>query len=526
MNRPSSIVLENQTDESWEKWGYALFLFGALLRIIFFFFATNNGGDALARAAVTASWLQHPTTALEFSGPHWLPIHFWLMALVSLAVGNVMLGTRLLSLIFGIFSLWAVWRITKDEFGVRPALLSLIIFTFYTLHLGYSTTSSSEATYIGLTLAGLLCFFAYRRTDDLRILALAGIVLTIDAGIRYEAWLFVGMIGVLLVVNSPKRAFLSKQHVTSVLVLACTATIWPVLWMIAQWRSHGDPLYGIHHNAESIASQIAVNPAHAGLYQFLLPPGVILLSLTPLAVAGSLYALYLAVRESKGRELAIIACGFILIQFKTLATGGMLAAARYTLTDGTLIGLLAGYGLYRLAALCPSLTYRTAAIATTAIMAINLVIVTKLSTGQNHFADKFKSISPLLQYPGRIQEVQQFLGSRLKSSDAIVIDDYNEEPNILAAAIGMPLIKGDRAFLASERDPSKVTRYLETVHPHYVIMAESGNLKPYLPLTQNCPGEAQLEGAHFTCIYQNQMYRVYSVSYPLAVAETAQVLSK
>src|SRR2546429_8048527 len=70
-----------------------LFPYTTLFRSLSFtFFATNNGGDALARAATTAEWLKHPSLALEFAGLHWLPIHFWMMASLSLLVRNVTWG--------------------------------------------------------------------------------------------------------------------------------------------------------------------------------------------------------------------------------------------------------------------------------------------------------------------------------------------------------------------------------------------------------------------------------------------------
>jgi 4-amino-4-deoxy-L-arabinose transferase-like glycosyltransferase len=513
-----------QADELWEHWGYGLLLLGALLRVCFFFFATNNGGDALARAATTAAWLVHPTRALEFAGPHWLPIHFWLMAAVSLAVHSVSFGSRLLSLAFGIFSLWAVWRLTNKEYGVRPALLSLVIFTFYTLQIGYSTTSSSEATYIGLALAGMLCFFSYRQTSNLWLLALAGFVLTLDAGIRYEAWLFIAIMCALLLFNPPKEDRLTKNHAFGVLIFGAVAGSWPLFWMYNQWQLHGDPLYGIHHNADAIASQIAINPAHAGLYQLLLPPGVIFLTLTPIAVLGAGYTLYLATRESRGRELAIIAFGFMLIQFRSLVSGGILAGARYTLTDGTLLAILAGYGLYRLVLAFPIISYRMAVSATAAVMILNLVVITALSEKDNRFADKFRSISPLLQYPGRVQQVRNYLVRRLGPRDAVVIDNYNEESNIMAAAIGLPLLPGNRAFKASEAKPSDVNAYIAANHPDYAILADSGSLAPYLPLTSSCLEQVKINGIDYSCVYHNDRYRLYSLSYPESPQQTAQAI--
>src|SRR5437667_9949642 len=95
---------------------------GVLIRLSFTFFATHNGGDARARGATTAAWLKHPSLALDFAGLHWLPIHFWMMASLSLLVRNVTWGCRLLSLLCGILCLWAFSLIACDACYVPGAL--------------------------------------------------------------------------------------------------------------------------------------------------------------------------------------------------------------------------------------------------------------------------------------------------------------------------------------------------------------------------------------------------------------------
>ena len=497
-----------------EKWARTMLWIGVLIRLSFTFFATNNGGDALARAATTAEWLKHPSLALEFAGLHWLPIHFWMMASLSLLVRNVTWGCRLLSLLCGIFSLWAFWRIARDAYDVPAALLSVTLFVFYSLHIGYSTTSSSEVPYLAFILAGLLSFLAYRRDQRLLTLALAGIFLTIGAGIRYEAWIFIILIVSLLLWNAGDTKWLSWNHFRSALVFGFTAGMWPVFWMVHQWRAHGDLLFALRHNRASIPDQLAVNPSHAGLYQVLLPPGVILLTLTPLAVLGGFYALLLAVRESKARELALIACGFMLMHFRSFATGGILAGARYTLTDGMLLALLAGYGLWRLANKLGICGYKRLFFFTTAIAVLNLLAILSFSCTNNEYADKFRSISPLLQYPRRVEGVEKFLFPRLQPTDAALIDNYSEESNILAAAIGLPLLPGDRTFPISRSGPSQVWRYIQVRRPKYVILADAGVLRPYLPLPGTCRGTVELRGLQFSCLFRNEMYCVYSVSYP------------
>lgn len=495
------------------KWAAGFILAGILLRILFIFLATNNGGDALSRAAITAKWLQHPNLSLDFADPNWPPVHFWLMAGLSLLVRNVELGCRLLSLLFGAFSVWVIWRLAREIYGEGAALLSLVLFAFYSLQIAYSTTSSSEATYLGLLLAAMLCFFLYRHTDNLRWLAVAGLLLSIDAGIRYEAWVFIFMMSLLLVFISGKNKFASVRHVQSLLVFGLTAGLWPVFWMIHEWRTYGNPLFALSNNYASIPEQLAVNPAHAGLYQVILVPGVILLTLTPLVFLGGFYALLLAIREARTREIALLAVGFGLFQFRTIATGGSLAMARYTLTDGILLTLLAGYGLLRLLQKWPVCSYAHCVWLTTAIIAINLLVIIGCSAKKNRFTDKFRSVSPLLQYPTRIDDIGHFLRPRLNASDAVVIDDYNTDSNIVASAIGLPLLSGDRGFLASRDNPAEVWNYIDSRHPQYLILANKGILKPYFALPLGFSGQVQFRGVEFKLLYQGEVYQVYKLSY-------------
>src|SRR5437764_11970434 len=51
-----------------EKWARTMLWIGVLIRLSFTFFATNNGGDALARAATTAEWRSEEHTS-ELQSP-------------------------------------------------------------------------------------------------------------------------------------------------------------------------------------------------------------------------------------------------------------------------------------------------------------------------------------------------------------------------------------------------------------------------------------------------------------------------
>src|SRR5207248_2286335 len=272
-------------------------LAGAALRLIFFFLGENNGGDALARAAMTAEWLQHPSFRLNFEP--WLPLHFWLMAGAAVLVREADLGARALSLLLGIASLGIFWALARQVYGRSAATLSLLVFALYSLHIGYSTTSSSEAPYLFFTLAGLLGFFVYRRSHSLAALGMGAAALGIASGIRYEAWIVIfAVFLILLVIPSQCAAgsFWRAEHIREVFLFGAVAGLWPLFWMIYQWRAFAKPLYGVTMNYGWVAEQVAVGQ-RSMLYRFALPPGVVLLTLSPVIVAASFYGLAKGLRQ-------------------------------------------------------------------------------------------------------------------------------------------------------------------------------------------------------------------------------------
>src|SRR5215204_6259960 len=120
-------------NHSTKKTLIALIAAGAVIRIASFFLSQDAGGDALARARITANWLQN--FHLEFHFDVWLPLHFWMMAALSTVLGNVELSCRLLSLVLGIASIPFVWALTREVGGHGPAIFSTILFVFYSVHI-------------------------------------------------------------------------------------------------------------------------------------------------------------------------------------------------------------------------------------------------------------------------------------------------------------------------------------------------------------------------------------------------------
>ena len=491
---------------------------GTLLRILFFLLSDNNGTDALARVALTADWIAHPK--LQFVYGDWLPLHFWLMGGLAVILGNIEFACRLLSLVTGVASLWFVWKIARGNFSENAANFSLLVFALYSIHIGYSTTSSSEAPYLLFELSGLLCFFIYERSGLLRWLILSGICLTAGAAIRYEAWVLMFAVGLVLLGPPWKiaqRSFWEPKHLSACALFGATAGSWPIFWMSYSWLRWKQPLHFVVMNHVNVANTLAANPT-SDLYRIAIFPSALLLTLSPLAFAAAFYALWLAVREPPGRQIACLVVILALVQFYQINSGGVMAFARYTITLGTLLAILSGYGFEQAALRWSLLRVRLFNTVVVAVLVLNVTGILMLSEMHWRFTEKFGSVSPRVRFPHYIKDLGDNLRGRMGPADALIIDNYNVQSNIVAAAAGLPIMT-DRVFMVSAEDPSSLRSHLrtfvETKHPKYLVYSDRGTLHPYLPLPTGCVSIPVTRlGMEFRCVFSNEVYSLYEVGQP------------
>lgn len=475
----------------------------AALRVASFLLSENAGGDALARAKLTALWLQHP--GLEFHFDVWLPLHFWMMGALSTLVGDAELGCRLLSLLLGVASVWAVWALTEELDGEGSAAFSTIIFSFYSLHVAYSATSSCDVPYLFFVLAGAALFFRGRRTGVQGLLLLGGLSLTLGAGIRYEAWVIIAAMNAVL---------LFRREFKRLVVFLPASGLWPAFWMAYEWVTRGHPLYSPALNYTWVQNDLNFYGTPLS-YRLLLPLGVTLIALTPPAVAG----FFLAGRQvwrKRGPlvEFAFVLAFFAAVQFYQIAAGGAMSYARYTLTLGSFVAVFAGVGLYH------SFPRRKVLVG---VLAANLLALTLLATVSSPFINKARSVAPVLHFTPHLEETGKYLKAHLGSEGSVVLDDYNYESNQIAHVAGLPLLEGERAFQIPDRtDAEKQKRkfaellpYLRSRHPSYLVYANRGELRQFMEFPSDCSSR-QVEEIRFVCVFQNAEYQIYEASYPPA----------
>jgi len=472
-----------------------------LVRVVSFLLSQDAGGDALARVQLTAQWLQNPM--LRFHFDVWLPLHFWMTAALSILVGDVEVGCRILSLVLGTASVGAIWLLANELDGVDTAIISTIVFAFYSLHIAYSVTSSCDVPYLFFAIAGMALFFCARRAHKESLFLSSGLLLTVGAGIRYEAWIIIFALNAILLFRRQFRAL-------SVFLPASGA--WPVFWMIHEWVTLGHPLYSPALNYSYVAQDLSFYGTSLR-YRLSLPVVVSLITLTPLAVLGAICSVpWILKKRGPLAEFAFVFFFYAAIQFYQIAAGGTMSYARYTLTLGTMTAVLAGVGLSRV------FPYRTIV---SGVMVTNLVLLTLLGSIDNPWIDKIRSVSPVLHFVSYLEDTGEYLRHRLGENDAVIIDNYNYEANQLAVLAGMPVLGSERAFLIADRvNPEKqkqtfaeVFPYLRARRPSYLVYADQGELRAFLPLPADC-ATAQVEDIHFACVFHNSKYQIYQIRYP------------
>jgi 4-amino-4-deoxy-L-arabinose transferase-like glycosyltransferase len=490
---------------------------GALLRIVSFRYSANTGGDAWGRVAVTAKWLKHPIFKIGFDA--YGPGHFWLMGLLTLIFRDVVFAGRFLSLVLGIASLYFLWSLTRSLYGQTSAFFALAVFSLYSLHIGYSTTSSSEVPYLFFLLAGLAACFEYLRRPSrpFQLLTISGICFSAAETIRLEAWVIFFGVGIAFAAleyqdcRSESPWFLRWLKPTLTLVL--TGGAWPLFSIVYSFVIYHDPMRVLSRHNALITGWFKSHPVSLA-YELALFPGTLLISLSPLVIVAALYGFLKSWNMRLGTAFAALALFFAAVQNYEIATGKLLAMARYTLTLGAILAVLAGYGFEQFSAkFFPR--HRSAACALViAILVVNLATVLFLSEHPNRFSEKMASVSPRLRYPVMIASVGQCLRQKMHPDDAVVIDNYNEKSNLVARAAGLPLLPGNRVFLADTKNDLTVEQYIAFQRPRFLVYSDQGTLHASIPISPGCKTET-INRIIYHCTFANAIYKVYELTYVL-----------
>ena len=218
---------------------FLLFVLAFSIRLFFFPFADNRPGDPWERVFTALEWLKHPHIIL--SGD-WLPLHTYLLAGILSIWKDPLIAPRALSLLFGSLTLIPFYLLLRDLFDRNNAILSSILFSFFGLHISYSSQSWSETTGIFFLITGFYLFFTKNKMEPWFSI-LSGVSLGLSCMVRIEFWPFVPLLIFVRVIQSGFRQSL---------LFAISSCIFPILWMMSNYIQIEDflPYYTVNISFE------------------------------------------------------------------------------------------------------------------------------------------------------------------------------------------------------------------------------------------------------------------------------------
>ena len=305
---------------------------GLTLRLVALKVAQTTEPDALARVMISWEWLFRPNTGIE--GGVWLPLHTYLLGSAFHLHAEPYFLPILINIICSVLTAVPLYWFCKKEFepsGFAGAAIVATAFMLFPLAFRNSLMALSDTPF-ALLLATSLLPLARARDDDGTIghTVLAGLLVTLSAGVRYEGWVLI-----------PFLALVLWRRPGRFVIFGAVAMIVPCLWMAGCWAEHGHPLYSLRFQAADTAAVLSDRGGISTLKRIVRTvffPGVLCIGLSPLVFGLSVWGAVLEVsRRSRNAIWLVPFLGLFLVLAYKSVSGTMNLQPRYAIPIGMLL---------------------------------------------------------------------------------------------------------------------------------------------------------------------------------------------
>jgi hypothetical protein len=435
----------------------AAFALAVILRVGLFPVEENKHGDAPMRALIAERLVLEPASAARpRTYCQFGPLHTTLMRPFLALDPDAPRSSRYLSLLCGLgvfFPFFAFARRLVGEPGAELAALALAVSP---LHLQASTTASSEALYLLLWVSALERLLVGLETRRLRTFAFAGLLASLAAVTRYDAWLALPMVAAAAwwLARGPGWAGATR----GLAVFALCAAILPVGWLAWGAAVGGDPFFFAHYISSDHAGLAATAAARygallgrarqlgvwsLGFLAAMTPPGA-LLAARALTRGGRAWspAVRLVVVAALGPPAIYLAQGLLAQSFEPLA--------RFALVPGALLLPLAAGAVPRDRARA----FRAGAVASAALFSLAIWLVA--TAGRDRIWAGAESMGALTRLDAEDRALAAYLRAVRKPGQRVMIEPFSYADIGIAHAAGLPWTED--VTLIVTREPGATVR--------------------------------------------------------------------
>ncbi|OGL50568.1 MAG: hypothetical protein A3C43_11935 [Candidatus Schekmanbacteria bacterium RIFCSPHIGHO2_02_FULL_38_11] len=476
-----------------------LFLLALFVRLFFLFITDDGSGDPAGRVLEGQRWL-------EIKGPHiitygyWLPLHTYLIGGMLYIWNEPSLSPRLLSLILGTITIFPFYSLVELLFNKKNALLSTLFLALFNFHILYSTQTLSEVPFVFFLICSIYFFFSFlkEKQNNLKILIISSVFLTLASMLRIEAWLFVPLI--------PLYLFKEKK-IKPALIFFAISVIFPLFWILSNYIKVGDllPLATINVSDTNLQEWNIFT-------KLTIYPYLILKVLSPVAGIISFYGMILSLRKRMFSLNIFFFTIFLFLVFTTIYGTNAAPRERYVLTISI---LLLPYLTIGFEEICRNLNPRIKTYFTASL------VISILITYSYFYVYRSDLLIP--KVPNDARKVAVWIKKNMKTREKVFLDNDNWWNSNIAILAGLNIDKagllvglpfpgiGVTGRYYSLKDDGLI-QYLEEQRPKYFIYAINGYLARKFPFYWKNYIETRLK-LKLEFIRQEGNYIIYKIEY-------------
>ena len=239
-----------------------IFLLGAGLRIGYFYLNSYNmdvsNDEPWSKINLAMRWIYSDRLLPDLN---FGPLHTYLIsALWLLNKEEVVILSRLFSLIFGILFILLYFWLLRELFNVKVAYAGTFLLSIYPLHIHLSSTSLAEVPAYFFLFSALYFLYVFINQRKVSHLVISAIALNLSAMLRFESWIFILLFSGIL--------FLKKLRLRYTLTFLILSFIFPVIWMVLNYKYEGNPINFIMISSKVSASTMEGIPLFDRLWGF------------------------------------------------------------------------------------------------------------------------------------------------------------------------------------------------------------------------------------------------------------------